>query len=264
MVVFFKWCLKMNPRKLQRIKEIVDDHMRQGHPIALFSTSLDFIEWIKRTLIAEAAPSYHREYFGEYLREKFNHYKDELRDQFAHIPDPIRKGEQIASLVEKEEQKVKDILNKDLKYVTKVSEEQYYSLLYILKPPIIAATGTTKPQLRNIMYREFEKGNIKCLIQSKIGNTGVDIPSCRVVITADFDGANMSEDAQRFGRGLRDADDDKKGQRYFYTVYTDLGEGEFNDEKETAEKRLEFLQSRGYPCEEKEDTPCEHANSIRF
>ena len=260
----FKWCLKMNPRKLQRIKEIVDRHMGQGEPIALFSTSLDFIEWIKRTLITKAAPSYHREYFGEYLREKFDAYKDELKNEFTHIPDPIRRSEQIASLIEKEEQKVKDILNKDLKDVTKVSEEQYYSLLYILKPPIIAATGETKQQLRNIMYREFEKGNIKCLIQSKIGNTGVDIPSCRVVITADFDGANMSEDAQRFGRGLRDADDPTKGQRYFYTVYTDLGEGEFNDEKYTAEERLKFLRSRGYPCIESKDTStCVDNNSLR-
>lgn len=252
----FKWCLKMNPRKLERIQEIVNRHMDNNEPIALFSTSLDFIKWLKRKLI-KATPSHNRLYFGEYLRQKFKDYKDSLKQQFTN---DISGNEQYAALIDKEEQKVKEILNKDIGDVKNVTEDQYFNLLYILKPPIVVATGTTKQQLRKIMYQEFENKNIKCLIQSKIGNTGVDIPSCRVVITADFDGANMAEDAQRFGRALRDAENDEK--RTFYTVYTDLKKG-YNDEKNTAEARIHFLRSRGYPCEEDTDNPpCEDKNTM--
>ena len=252
----FKWCLKMNPRKLERIQEIVNDHMQRNEPIALFSTSLDFIKWLKRKLI-KATPAHNRLYFGKYLRQKFNEYKNSLKQQFA---DDISGNEQYAALIEKEEQKVKEILNKDIKDVKNVTEDQYFNLLYILKPPIVAATGTTKQQLRKIMYQEFENKNIKCLIQSKIGNTGVDIPSCRVVITADFDGANMAEDAQRFGRALRDAEND--GKRTFYTVYTDLKTGH-NEEKDTAKARIHFLKSRGYPCKERADvSACKYKNDM--
>ena len=264
----YSWNLAMNPYKIHRLREIISKHEGKNEPIAVFSTRLPFIDWINRVII-KAQPGIKRTYFMDFLKMKFHQYKEQLRSKikvYTATGEPIFQDEWIhmkegsewferkpteaesSQRIEEEEAAFKDLTQK------KITEETYYELLYILQPERMYATGTTEQKYRNIMYREFRKGTIKTLIQSKIGDTGVDIPNCRVVISAAFNGASKSEAAQQFGRGLRDGDDLNAGHRYYYAMYTDLGgNGPLNVEKKQAQDRLTFLKSRGYQTEGKEE-----------
>ncbi len=105
----------------------------------------------------------------------------------------------------------------------------------MLKIPLI--TGETSNQDREILYREFRKGNIKALAISRVGNFSIDLPVANVAIQVSGIFGSRQEEAQRLGRILRP----QSGKSYFYTLVS-----KDTIEEQFAKKRQLFLLEQGY------------------
>lgn len=106
--------------------------------------------------------------------------------------------------------------------------------------PVI--TGATPNQLRDELYDQFRRGDIKKLILSKVGNFAIDLPDANVAIQISGTFGSRQEEAQRLGRILRPK---KNGeQATFYSVVT-----RESRELDFAMKRQLFLAEQGYPYE---------------
>ena len=104
-----------------------------------------------------------------------------------------------------------------------------------LNAPIL--TGKSSTKVREKMYDEFRKGEIKIIIVSKIANFAIDLPDASVAIQISGSYGSRQEEAQRLGRILRP----KEKNSYFYTITT-----KDTVEREFAEKRQKFLAEQGY------------------
>ncbi|MGA2140895.1 MAG: DEAD/DEAH box helicase [Brevinematales bacterium] len=115
-------------------------------------------------------------------------------------------------------------------YITQLEE-----ISRMLKIPLI--TGETSNQEREIMYRDFRKGNIKALAISRVGNFSIDLPVADVAVQVSGIFGSRQEEAQRLGRILRP----QSGKSYFYTLVS-----KDTIEEEFAKKRQLFLLEQGY------------------
>ncbi|MED1792945.1 DEAD/DEAH box helicase [Brevibacillus nitrificans] len=101
-------------------------------------------------------------------------------------------------------------------------------------------TGKVPESERELLYQQFKKGEIKCLIVSKVANFAVDLPDANVAIQISGTFGSRQEEAQRLGRILRPKPDDNKA--HFYTLVTrDTREQEFSLHRQL------FLVEQGYP-----------------
>ncbi|MCX7727232.1 MAG: DEAD/DEAH box helicase, partial [Chitinispirillaceae bacterium] len=103
--------------------------------------------------------------------------------------------------------------------------------------PLIS--GATPNNIRDKLYEEFRKGNIKRLILSKVGNFAVDLPDANVAIQISGSFGSRQEEAQRLGRILR-----PKGEgevAIFYSIVT-----RETKELDFAMNRQLFLTEQGY------------------
>ena len=98
-------------------------------------------------------------------------------------------------------------------------------------------TGSTPNKLRDELYDEFRKGNIKVLIVSKVANYAIDLPDATVAIQISGTFGSRQEEAQRLGRILRPHDRDS----HFYTLIS-----EYTVEEEMNSNRQKFLAEQGY------------------
>lgn len=153
-------------------------------------------------------------------------------------------------------ERVEGICGMSIENVQKVNPDQYAELFFLLDTPRWVMFGQTDErnmpsQHRHHVYDKFKRGDIKTLFLTRIGNEGVDLPNTRVIIIASGQGSKETEDPQRFGRALRDAEVGDQ-PRFLYEVFTDTGQrDELNKERNQAEKREKFLKARGYrPSEE--------------
>ncbi len=113
--------------------------------------------------------------------------------------------------------------------------DQLVSLSKDLGAPLI--TGQTPQRERDRLFGCFKRGEIRCLIVSKVANFAIDLPDANVAIQVSGSFGSRQEEAQRLGRILRP----KKGYALFYTVVT--GDSK---EQEFAMKRQLFLTEQGY------------------
>ena len=98
-------------------------------------------------------------------------------------------------------------------------------------------TGDTPQKEREVLFRSFRTGEIKCLVVSKVANFAIDLPDANVAIQVSGSFGSRQEEAQRLGRVLRPKDT----HACFYTIIThDTKEQEF------AMKRQLFLTEQGY------------------
>ncbi|MGP1438336.1 MAG: DNA repair helicase XPB [Treponema sp.] len=104
-----------------------------------------------------------------------------------------------------------------------------------LEAPIL--TGKSSIKVREKLYDEFRKGEVKIIIVSKIANFAIDLPDASVAIQISGSYGSRQEEAQRLGRILRP----KEKNSYFYTITT-----KDTVEREFAEKRQKFLAEQGY------------------
>ena len=108
-------------------------------------------------------------------------------------------------------------------------------------------TGQTPNSKRQAIYEEFRRGNIHCLIVSKVANFAIDLPDANVAIQVSGTFGSRQEEAQRLGRILRPKSHGRPA--HFYTLVS-----RDSVEQEFATKRQLFLTEQGYSYEIVEKT----------
>jgi DNA excision repair protein ERCC-3 len=100
-------------------------------------------------------------------------------------------------------------------------------------------TGKTPQEERERVYDRFRRGELRCIVLSRIGNFAVDLPDADVLIQVSGMFGSRQEEAQRLGRILRPKGDGR-GAHFFTLVSRDTREEEF------AHHRKLFLTEQGY------------------
>jgi DNA excision repair protein ERCC-3 len=100
-------------------------------------------------------------------------------------------------------------------------------------------TGKTAQGERERIYEQFRKGELRCIVLSKVGNFAIDLPDADVLIQVSGAFGSRQEEAQRLGRILRPKSDGRAAH-FFTLVSRDTREEEF------AHHRKLFLTEQGY------------------
>jgi len=103
-------------------------------------------------------------------------------------------------------------------------------------------TGQTSNSRREELFGAFRRGEIPCLVVSKVANFAIDLPDANVAIQVSGTFGSRQEEAQRLGRILRPKSDG--GDAHFYTLVS-----RETTEQEFATKRQLFLTEQGYNYE---------------
>jgi len=100
-------------------------------------------------------------------------------------------------------------------------------------------TGKTPQAGREQIYDRFRRGELRCIVLSKVGNFAIDLPDADVLIQVSGMFGSRQEEAQRLGRILRPKADGRTAH-FFTLVSRDTREEEF------AHHRKLFLTEQGY------------------
>jgi DNA excision repair protein ERCC-3 len=103
--------------------------------------------------------------------------------------------------------------------------------------PLVA--GKTPEIERERIYERFRKGELRCIVLSKVGNFAIDLPDTDFLIQVSGAFGSRQEEAQRLGRAFRPKHDGRAA-RFFTLVSRDTREEEF------AHHRKLFLTEQGY------------------
>jgi DNA excision repair protein ERCC-3 len=103
--------------------------------------------------------------------------------------------------------------------------------------PIIK--GETPIKDRELLFGQFRRGEIKCLVVSKVANFSIDLPEASIAIQISGTFGSRQEEAQRLGRILRPKADGR-GARFYSLVARDTVDQDF------AQNRQRFLAEQGY------------------
>jgi len=114
---------------------------------------------------------------------------------------------------------------------------QVESIAKDLGAPLI--TGKTAQHERDRVYDSFRRGELHCLVLSKVGNFAIDLPGADILIQVSGTFGSRQEEAQRLGRILRPKKDGRKAH-FFTLVSRETREEEF------AHHRKLFLTEQGY------------------
>jgi DNA excision repair protein ERCC-3 len=115
--------------------------------------------------------------------------------------------------------------------------DQLDELQAVLNVPIIK--GDTPIREREILFNLFRKGELKCLVVSKVANFSIDLPEASVAIQVSGAFGSRQEEAQRLGRILRPKADGRTA-RFYSVVSRDTIDQDF------AQNRQRFLAEQGY------------------
>ena len=100
-------------------------------------------------------------------------------------------------------------------------------------------TGKTVQRERDRVYESFRRGELHCLVLSKVGNFAIDLPDADVLIQVSGTFGSRQEEAQRLGRILRPKKDRRTA--HFFTLVS----GETREEYFAHHRKL-FLTEQGY------------------
>jgi DNA excision repair protein ERCC-3 len=100
-------------------------------------------------------------------------------------------------------------------------------------------TGKTPQAERERIYDRFRRGELRCIVLSRVGNFAIDLPDADVLIQVSGAFGSRQEEAQRLGRVLRPKPDGRAAH-FFTLVSRDSREEEF------AHHRKLFLTEQGY------------------
>lgn len=115
--------------------------------------------------------------------------------------------------------------------------DQLDELSEVLDVPLIK--GETPIKERERLFDLFRKGEIKCLVVSKVANFSIDLPDATVAIQVSGAFGSRQEEAQRLGRILRPKSDGRTA-RFYSVVSRDTIDQDF------AQNRQRFLSEQGY------------------
>jgi DNA excision repair protein ERCC-3 len=115
--------------------------------------------------------------------------------------------------------------------------DQLDALGEALGVPVIK--GSTPNSEREHLFDLYRKGEITCLVVSKVANFSIDLPEATVAIQVSGTFGSRQEEAQRLGRVLRPKQDGR-GARFYSIVARDTIDQDF------AANRQRFLAEQGY------------------
>ena len=115
--------------------------------------------------------------------------------------------------------------------------DQLDALGVSLNAPVIK--GETPLKERERLFDLYRKGEIKCLVVSKVANFSIDLPDATIAIQVSGTFGSRQEEAQRLGRVLRPKADGR-GARFYSLVARDTVDQDF------AQNRQRFLAEQGY------------------
>lgn len=98
-------------------------------------------------------------------------------------------------------------------------------------------TGATPSVRREALYDGFRRGEVRCLVISRVGSFALDLPGASVAVEVSGTYGSRQEEAQRLGRILRP----KEETALFYTVVS-----ADSVEQDYALRRQRFLAEQGY------------------
>jgi len=215
-------------RRLGLTATLIREDGREGDVFSLVGPKRYDLPWQlleKRGFVAEARCFEVRVRFSAADRDVYENSRKAI--QFRLASENPAKVEVIRELVERHKGDNILIIGTYLDQLREVSS--------LLGAPLL--TGATPQKEREVLFRSFRTGEIKCLVVSKVANFAIDLPDANVAIQVSGSFGSRQEEAQRLGRVLRPKDT----HACFYTIIThDTKEQEF------AMKRQLFLTEQGY------------------
>ena len=151
------------------------------------------------------------------------------RAQFRIAAENPAKMDRLRQLLEQHEEGRVLIIGEYIDQVEAIAKEIGASLV----------TGKTPQAEREQIYDRFRRGELRCIVLSKVGNFAIDLPVADVLIQVSGMFGSRQEEAQRLGRILRPKADGRAAH-FFTLVSRDTREEEF------AHHRKLFLTEQGY------------------
>jgi DNA excision repair protein ERCC-3 len=151
------------------------------------------------------------------------------RAQFRSAAENPAKMDRLRQLLEQHEEGRVLIIGEYIAQVEAIAKE--------IGAPLV--TGKTPQAGREQIYDRFRRGELRCIVLSKVGNFAIDLPDADVLIQVSGMFGSRQEEAQRLGRILRPKADGRAAH-FFTLVSRDTREEEF------AHHRKLFLTERGY------------------
>jgi DNA excision repair protein ERCC-3 len=115
--------------------------------------------------------------------------------------------------------------------------DQLERVASLLQAPLI--TGETPMETREDLLDRFRRGEIGCLVVSKVANFSLDLPEASVAIQISGTFGSRQEEAQRVGRIVRPKSDGR--QAVFYSIVT-----RDTLDQDYSLNRQRFLTEQGY------------------
>lgn len=151
------------------------------------------------------------------------------RAQFRIAAENPAKIDRLRQLLEQHDQGRVLVIGEYIAQVDAIARE--------ISAPLV--TGKTPQAERERIYDRFRRGELRCIVLSRVGNFAIDLPDADVLIQVSGMFDWRQEEAQRLGRILRPKADGRAAH-FFTLVSHDTREEEF------AHHRKLFLTEQGY------------------
>lgn len=161
--------------------------------------------------------------------ERLAYATAEPENRYRHCATTVTKRKIVETLVKRH---VKDQVLVIGQYINQLDE-----LAEVLGVPLIK--GETPIKERERLFNLFRRGEIKCLVVSKVANFSIDLPEATIAIQVSGAFGSRQEEAQRLGRILRPKADGRTA-RFYSVVSRDTIDQDF------AQNRQRFLAEQGY------------------
>ncbi len=217
-------------RRLGLTATLVREDGREGDVFALIGPKRFDVPWKDLEQQAWIAPATCIEERVPMSPERRMEYAlSDRRSQFRVAAENPAKLERLRRLLDDHPGSQVLIMGEFLSQVLAIAEE--------LNAPLI--TGKTPHPKREETYERFRRGELDCVVLSRVGNFAIDLPDADLLIQVSGMFGSRQEEAQRLGRILRPKGDGRAA-KFFTLVSRDTREEEF------AHRRKLFLTEQGY------------------
>ena len=217
-------------RRLGLTATLVREDHREGDVFALIGPKRFDVPWRdleRQNWIAAAACVEERIPMAQERRMEYA--LANRRAQFRIAAENPAKMDRLRQLLEQHEQGRVLVIGEYIAQVQAIAKE--------IGAPLV--TGKTPQTVREQIYDSFRRGELRCIVLSKVGNFAIDLPDADVLIQVSGMFGSRQEEAQRLGRILRPKADGRAAH-FFTLVSRDTREEEF------AHHRKLFLTEQGY------------------
>jgi DNA excision repair protein ERCC-3 len=217
-------------RRLGLTATLVREDGREGDVFALIGPKRYDVPWREleeRSWIAAAACTELRVPMS--AERRLTYALAERRAQFRIAAENPVKLAQVEAILERHPGGRVLVIGEYIRQLAEVSQR--------LAAPLIS--GGTPQDERERLYERFRRGDLRCLVLSRVGNFAIDLPDADLLVQVSGLFGSRQEEAQRLGRVLRPKADGRAA-RFYTLVSRDTREENF------AHHRQLFLTEQGY------------------